>query len=106
MSYMIQYSADARKDLRDIHEYIANELLVPDTAKAQVKRIMKAVRSLDEFPMRNTLYKDEPWHSQGLRFLPIDNYIIFYLPNEEKNIVNIVRIMYAGRDVGKQLLSH
>ena len=33
----------------------------------------------------------------------IDNYLVFYLPEESKNTVSIVRIMYGGRDVRKQL---
>ena len=64
---------------------------------------MKAARSLEQMPMRHRLYEEEPWHSQGLRFLPVDNYLIFYLPDETNNIVNIIRIMYGGRDVKKQL---
>ncbi len=103
MSFKVQYSAEARQDLRDIFNYIALELLVPDTAKNQTRRIMDAVKSLGEMPMRHSLYKDEPWRSLGLRFLPIDNYIILYLPDEEKQIVSIARIMYGGRDIGKQL---
>ena len=46
---------------------------------------------------------DEPWHSIGLRFFPIDNYLIFYRTDEEKEIVSIVRIMYGGRDISRQL---
>ena len=69
----------------------------------QTNRIMKAARSLEQMPMRHRLYEEEPWHSQGLRFLPVDNYLIFYLPDETNNIVNIIRIMYGGRDVKKQL---
>lgn len=103
MSFRIQFTADARQDLRDIFEYIAFKLLVPDTAKAQTKRIIDEIRTLDVFPMRHPLYEDEPWHSIGLRFLPIDNYLIFYLPDEEKEIVSIVRIMYGGRDISRQL---
>ena len=30
MSYKVQYSAEARQDLKDIFNYIAQELLVPD----------------------------------------------------------------------------
>ena len=75
----------------------------PDTAAGQTNRIMKAARSLEQMPMRHRLYEEEPWHSQGLRFLPVDNYLIFYLPDETNNIVNIIRIMYGGRDVKKQL---
>ena len=103
MIFNVVYSSEARQDLRDIYEYIAYELLEPDTAAGQTNRIMKAARSLEQMPMRHRLYEEEPWHSQGLRFLPVDNYLIFYLPDETNNIVNIIRIMYGGRDVKKQL---
>ncbi|QWT53291.1 type II toxin-antitoxin system RelE/ParE family toxin [Eubacterium sp. MSJ-33] len=103
MSFRIQFTSGARQDLRDIFEYIAFELLVPDTAKAQTKRIIDEIRTLDVFPMRYPLYEDEPWHSIGLRFFPIDNYLIFYRTDEEKEIVSIVRIMYGGRDISRQL---
>ena len=103
MIFNVVYSSEARQDLRDIYEYIAYELLEPDTAAGQTNRIMKAARSLEQMPMRHRLYEEEPWHSQGLRFLPVDNYLIFYLPDETNNIVNIIRIMYDGRDVKRQL---
>ena len=89
--------------MRDIYEYIACELLVPETAAGQTERIMKAIRSLEQMPMRHRLYEEEPWHSQGLRVLPVDNYLVFYLPDENSATVNIIRIMYGGRDIDKQL---
>lgn len=103
MSYQVQYSAEAKQDLKDIYNYIAQNLMVTDTAKNQTRRIMDAVKSLDEMPMRHSLYRDEPWYSLGLRFIPVDNYIILYLLDEEKEVVSIVRIMYGGRDISKQL---
>lgn len=103
MSWDIVYSAMARQDLRDIYEYIAYELLVPETATNQTRRILKSIRSLEEMPMKHRLYEDEPWHSQGIRFFPVDNYLVFYLPNENKNTVNIIRIMYGGRDISQHL---
>lgn len=103
MSWDIVYTAQARQDLRDIYEYIALELLAPENATGQIQRIMKTLRSLEEMPMRHQLYGEEPWHSRGIRFLPVDNYLIFYLPEELQNTVNIVRIMYGGRDVRRQL---
>ena len=103
MSWNVIYSAHARQDLRDIYEYIAYELLVPETASGQTGRIMKQIRSLEEMPMRHRLYEDEPWYSQGLRFFPVDNYLVFYLPSEADNTVTIVRIMYGGRDINRQL---
>jgi toxin ParE1/3/4 len=105
MSWDIVYTAAARRDLRDIYEYIAYELLVPETAAGQTQRIMKEIRALDEMPMRFRLYEEEPWHSEGLRFFPVDNYLVFYLPDETRNTVSIVRIMYGGRDIPQSLTS-
>ena len=103
MNWNIVYTAMARRDLRNIYEYIAYELLVPETATGQAQRIMKEIRTLEEMPMRFQLYEGEPWHSVGLRFFPIDNYLVFYLPDESKNTVSIVRIMYGGRDIRRRL---
>ena len=53
-------------------------------------------------PMRYKLYEEEPWHSLGLRVLLVGNYLVFYLLNEANGVVNIVHIMYGGRDISKQ----
>lgn len=103
MKFEIAYTASAKSDLRNIYEYIAKDLLAPENAAGQVQRIMKEIRSLDELPMRFRLYGDEPWYSRGLRFFPVDNYLVFYLPDERTYTVNIVRIMYGGRDIRRQL---
>ena len=64
---------------------------------------MTAIRKLDTMPNRNRLYEEEPWHSRGLRSFPVDNYLVFYKTDDETEIVYVVRIMYGGRDVYKQL---
>ncbi len=103
MSWTVVYSAQAKQDLRNIFEYIAHSLCSPDAAKSQTRRIMAEIHSLDEMPLRYRLYDDEPWRSQGLRFFPVDHYLVFYLPVASANTVKIVRIMYGGRDVKKHL---
>lgn len=103
MSWNIVYTAEAKRDLKNIYKYIAYDLLVLETAAGQIRRIMKEIRALDEMSMRFRLYEEEPWYSKGLRFFPVDNYLVFYLPDEIENTVNIVRIMYGGRDIYKQL---
>lgn len=60
MTYHVNYSAEAKQDLRDIYSYIAFELLEPDTATGQTQRIMDAILTLNNMPMRHTLYEDEP----------------------------------------------
>jgi toxin ParE1/3/4 len=103
MNLKIQYSARSREDLNSILEYIAYELLSPEYAADQVERIMKAVRSLEDMPMRHSIYSEEPWKTKQVRFLPVDNYIIFYLPKDDSGTVNIIRIIYGGRDMKRQI---
>ena len=99
MNMKIVYTYSARKDLRDIYEYIAHTLLAPETARSLIEKIMSEVRSLEESPERNSLYRDEPWRSHGVRFLPVKNYLVFL----DIETVSIVRIMYGGRDISRQL---
>lgn len=98
-NYKVGYSADALDDLREIYAYIANELLVPETAAAQVSRIRKEVRSLDFMPARYALVEWEPWHSMKMHQLRVDNFIVYYLVDDEKKVVTVVRVFYVGRDI-------
>jgi len=101
--WIVVYTEQAERDLRSIFEYIAFSLLEPEIAKNQVRRIIDAVAKLNEMPLRYHLYEKEPWHSKGLRVLPIDNYLAFYLPVEAKMTVAVIRIMYGGRYIEEQL---
>ena len=103
MIWHIDYAEAARQDLRDILDYIANVLLEPVTAAGQVSHIMDAADSLENMPIRHGLYDKEPWRSRGLRIMPVDNYVVLYLPDESKNIVTIIRVMYGRRDIVSQL---
>lgn len=54
-------------------------------------------------PERYKVYEKEPWKSQNLRYFPLDNYLVFYLPKKETGVINIVRIIYGCRDIKRQL---
>lgn len=104
--YRIVYTEKAESDLHNIFEYVAYKLIEPQIAKKLVKSIIEKIAKLDDLPMRHAIYEKEPWKSKGLRVLPIDNYLAFYLPVEEEKTVKIIRIMYGGRSVEKQLDDH
>lgn len=59
--------------------------------------------SLDQMPERFRVYDKEPWKSRNLRVMPVDNYLVFYIPNHGDSIVTVIRVMYGGRDVDRQL---
>jgi toxin ParE1/3/4 len=102
MKYKIILTEQADADLRNIYEYIAFTLLEPSIAAGQLERIEKGIQSLDEMPERFCMFEIEPWCSRGLRQMPVDNFIVFYIPKTEDNTVNVIRVMYGGRDINDQ----
>ena len=103
MIFNVVTSIQAEEDLRGIFEYITFELLSPENAEKQLERLEKQILSLDEMPERFPRYGKEPWHSRGLRFVAVDNYILFYLTDVEEQVVTILRVMYSGRNIEEQL---
>ena len=106
MIYEIEVSEQADSDLRGIFEYIAFELQAPENASGQLERLEEQILSLDTIPERYRKYEKEPWETRGLRVLPVDNYVILYIPDSDKKVVTILRVMYARRDIGNQLNFH
>ena len=106
MIYEVEVSEQADRDLREIFEYIAFELQSPENAIGQLNRLEEQILSFDAMPKRYRKYEKEPWKSRGLRELPVDNYVVLYIPDSDKKVVTILRVMYAGRDIDNQLNLH
>lgn len=103
MSFEVQITPQAEKDLRAIFEYIAFDLLSPINANRQLDRLEETILKLEDLPLGYPLYQKEPWKSRGLRFVPIDNYIAYFIPNEATEIISVIRVMYKGRNTEEQL---
>ena len=97
--FRVSYSPEAYEDLTSIYSYIAVHLKAQETAKRQTDRIRKEIRSLSEMPKRYAAVNWEPWRSMGMRKLPIDNFVAYYLVDQNDLSVEIVRIFYGGRDI-------
>ena len=103
MTYEIKFSGQAEQDLRHVFEYIAYQLQSVQTAAKQLRRIETEIMSLETMPERYRAYDKEPWHSRGLRVLTVNHYLVFYIPNHDTMTVEVLRIMYGGRDIEAQL---
>ena len=103
MIYSVKISKQAENDLRSIYEYIAFELQSLQNAQGQIGRLESNILKLKELPERFSVFEKEPWKSRNLRVMPVDNYLVFYIPDKLTKTVNILRVMYGGRDTEKQL---
>ena len=102
MTNEVGITRQARFDMKGIHEYIADTLMEPVLASAQYTRIETAVYSLNQMPERFRRYDKEPWRTRNLRVMPVDNYVVLYIVNNESRIVTVVRILYGRRNIEKE----
>lgn len=105
MNYKVKLTPNAKQDLRSIFEYIAYELKSVQTAAGLLDRLDKEIASLNQMPERFRVYDKEPWRSRNLRIMPVEHYLVFYITDNENKTVTVIRIMYGGRDIDKQLNS-
>ena len=106
MVYEVTTTDQSDSDLRGIYEYIAFELLSPENAAGQLDRLEENIIGLETFPERFRAYEKEPWKSRELRVMPVDHYLVFYIPDNDTRTVTVIRVMYEGRDVDTQLKNH
>lgn len=103
MIYSIVLTPQSKADLVEIFRYIAVELQSTQNAEKQLTRLQNAIASLDQMPERYRLYDRPKWKKRNLRIMPVDNYLVFYIPSHDDSTVTVLRVMYGGRDMDKQL---
>lgn len=98
MTYQVKLTNNAILQLREIIGYISKVLFEPEAAKRWSERIKKAVSALDYLPLRYPLVDEEPWRTEGIRKMTVDNFIVYYWVNEETSVVWITAVVYGKRD--------
>lgn len=99
--YKTHITDEALNDMESIYEYIAEELLAPDTAMGQYNRIADAIETLDQMPERIKLMESEPERTRGLRRLIVDNYAVFFIIADD--VVIVTNVLYGASDIENRL---
>ncbi|HAB66744.1 MAG TPA: hypothetical protein DCE23_05200 [Firmicutes bacterium] len=94
--YDVKLSIKAEKDLQNIIIYIKDKLKEPAIAERYARIMKKEIESLEYNPQRYAIIDSQKIKDLRVRKLIIKNYIAFYRVNEEKNIVNVDRILYGA----------
>ena len=96
MKNNIHYSAESRRDLDDIWDYIVSELQNRVAAERVVNRILDAVERLKDFAEMDALLSSVADVGGGYRVLVSGDYMVFYRVNGRD--VFIDRVLYGRRD--------
>ena len=94
MSYDIHITRAAERDLLNAAAHIEFVLKNPKAADGLLDEAEKQINNLGDFPEKFRLVDDPVLSSWGIRFVIVNNYLAFYIIDEQKNMVIIVRFLY------------
>ena len=94
MSYQIQITPTAEHDIVRAADYIEFTLKNPEAADNLLDVVTEQIEALADFPQKFRLVDDPVLTSWGIRFVIINNYLAFYMIDEEKQVVIVVRFLY------------
>lgn len=92
----IRVSPAALNDLKEIKNYIENDLSNPTAAKRTIQRIIDDYSCLEISPLMGPSLSTKVPFETNYRFIVSGNYLIFYKTDGE--FVSIYRILYGRRD--------
>ena len=95
MSYTINITAPALLDIKKALTYITLNLQNKTSADNLYITINSKINNLPNFPNKYPLVTDPKLLYQQIRYIPVDNYLIFYSVNESEQQIQILRFLYA-----------
>lgn len=101
--YKVQITEYALAQMKEIRDYIAEELLAPQAAYNLLMEIKNKAASLENMPGRNPLIDAKKWREQGVRKVIVKNFIMYYWINEEQRTVYITAVVYGKKNQLKEL---
>jgi addiction module RelE/StbE family toxin len=99
--FKLKYLPIALRDLRDITDYFADTLKAPEAAVDFLNAFDESLSGLKQFPYSCRVYQPIKDLETEYRLLPIKNYLVFYVVNDQ--MVEIHRVVYGKVDLTKLL---
>lgn len=96
MTFRIEFTPQARDDLRQIREYISVDLCNETAAAKTVGKIIKSMARLKDFPKIGAPLSSRIEIKTDYRYLVCGNYNVFY--RIETDTVKIIRVLNSRRN--------
>lgn len=102
-AYTVKITSQAEEQIQETIYYIAHELKAPDAALHLLDTLEDSIASLSHYPQRVALMSEEPWHTKGIRRLPVKNFLIYFWIDDANMKVQVTALIYGKRDQLHQL---
>lgn len=101
--YEVRVTRQALEQMKDIVHYISNDLMAPDAADNLLDKMKAEITKLSSFPKKQALIDEEPWRTEGVRKIVVNNFLMYYWVDDENNRVQVTAVIYSIRDQIRQL---
>ena len=98
MEYQVTLTPQAIEQIGKIFSYMKYTLQEPQTANRWADMLQKEIAALHFMPSRYPLTEEEPWRSKGIRKMPVKNFLVYYLVEEDRRLVTVTAVIYGRRD--------
>ena len=100
MSYLVEESKEAVRDLDAIIAYLVDTLRSPSAAKRVLDEYEALIEALEQTPWAFPLVRDELMSFAGYRWASVSSYMVFFTigEGEPEGFVSIHRIAHESRN--------
>lgn len=96
--YDVEVTQIAEQDYNRAEDYIKNELYNQKAAAGLAKKLHEAIKDLSFFPKKYPVCNDDYLRLWEIRFVPVNNYLLFYIVREDEKTVYVLRFLYGRRN--------
>ncbi len=98
MTYKVKITNYAIEQMQEAMTYISKVLREPGIARKWLTKLKQEISDLRTMPQRFPLVDEEPWRTNGIRKMLVDNFIVYYWPDEAGKTVWVAAVIYGRRD--------
>lgn len=102
-SYKVNITKQAEESLSNIALYIAKDLMNKSAAENHINAFLDAIEELSYRASTIKTIPEQPWGEMGFRRISVKNYFIYFMIYEDRKEVDVLDIIYQGRDQNKGL---
>ena len=97
-TYRYVLTENANADVEEILEYMTTELANPDAAAAFVDAMDEKLEEVCRAPKIGRLVENPYFKRTDVRKILVKDYIVYYLIDEDKNQIVVLRTIFEKRD--------
>ena len=103
MTYSVHITNKGEQDIIEAADYIEFTLLNPSAADSLLDAAENEIGKLSFMPEKYPIIDDPVLKKWEIRFIPVKNYLAFYVIDEDTHTVHIIRFLHGKRNWKKIL---